>query len=170
MPLVPLLPALSAIVSFGLMLGLPWDTWRRLIVWMAIGIGLYGAYGYRRSRLRIGIVEDGRPLLDDESSFHVPASIVSGKVAVELAFAGLIRAELERHRLTGPGALRDAIPLVGEAVRHVGGLEGDFHEIVLVDDDLGRGEGVILPNDSEGPDLPLLAGGKPNERDCCEGE
>jgi basic amino acid/polyamine antiporter, APA family len=61
MPLVPLLPALSAIVSFGLMLGLPWDTWRRLIVWMAIGISLYAAYGYRRSRLRIGMVEDARP-------------------------------------------------------------------------------------------------------------
>ena len=34
------------------MLGLPWATWERLIIWMAIGIAFYFAYGYRRSRLR----------------------------------------------------------------------------------------------------------------------
>ena len=52
MPLVPLLPALSALVAFVLMLGLPRATWERLIIWMAIGIVIYFAYGYRRSRLR----------------------------------------------------------------------------------------------------------------------
>jgi APA family basic amino acid/polyamine antiporter len=52
MPLVPLLPALSALVAFVLMLGLPRTTWERLIAWMAIGIVIYFAYGYRRSRLR----------------------------------------------------------------------------------------------------------------------
>jgi APA family basic amino acid/polyamine antiporter len=52
MPLVPLLPVLSALVSLTLMLGLPWSTWQRLILWMAIGIAIYFAYGYRRSRLR----------------------------------------------------------------------------------------------------------------------
>ena len=52
MPLVPLLPALSALVAFVLMLGLPRATWERLIAWMAIGIVIYFAYGYRRSRLR----------------------------------------------------------------------------------------------------------------------
>ena len=52
MPLVPLLPLMSAAVSLVLMLGLPWETWRRLILWMAIGIGFYFAYGYRHSRLR----------------------------------------------------------------------------------------------------------------------
>jgi basic amino acid/polyamine antiporter, APA family len=55
MPFVPLLPILSAIVSFVLMLSLPWSTWERLILWMVIGIGFYFAYGYRNSRLR------GRP-------------------------------------------------------------------------------------------------------------
>ena len=34
------------------MLGLPRATWERLIIWMAIGIVFYFAYGYRRSRLR----------------------------------------------------------------------------------------------------------------------
>ena len=52
MPMVPLLPALSALVALVLMLGLPWTTWERLILWMAIGVVVYFAYGYRRSRLR----------------------------------------------------------------------------------------------------------------------
>ena len=52
MPWVPALPLLSAAVSLVLMLGLPWATWERLIIWMAIGIAVYFAYGYRRSRLR----------------------------------------------------------------------------------------------------------------------
>jgi basic amino acid/polyamine antiporter, APA family len=52
MPLVPVLPALSALVSLTLMLGLPRATWERLIIWMAIGIAFYFAYGFRKSRLR----------------------------------------------------------------------------------------------------------------------
>jgi APA family basic amino acid/polyamine antiporter len=52
MPMVPLLPALSAIVALILMLGLPRATWERLFIWMAIGIAIYFAYGFRRSRLR----------------------------------------------------------------------------------------------------------------------
>ncbi len=51
MPLVPLLPILSAVVSFILMLSLPWSTWERLMIWMAIGVAVYFAYGYRHSRL-----------------------------------------------------------------------------------------------------------------------
>ena len=51
-PLVPWIPGLSAIVSVGLMASLPWESWERLIIWMAIGIGVYFAYGYRHSRLR----------------------------------------------------------------------------------------------------------------------
>ena len=51
MPLVPLLPILSAVVSFVLMLSLPWSTWERLMIWMAIGVVVYFAYGYRHSRL-----------------------------------------------------------------------------------------------------------------------
>jgi APA family basic amino acid/polyamine antiporter len=52
MPMVPLLPALSAVVAFGLMLGLPRATWERLFAWMALGLVVYAAYGYRHSRLR----------------------------------------------------------------------------------------------------------------------
>jgi APA family basic amino acid/polyamine antiporter len=52
MPWVPVLPAISAVVSLMLMMSLPWPTWERLLVWMAAGIAFYFAYGYRRSRLR----------------------------------------------------------------------------------------------------------------------
>jgi APA family basic amino acid/polyamine antiporter len=52
MPLVPLLPLLSAIVSFVLMLSLPRSTWERLLLWMVIGIAFYFVYGFRHSRLR----------------------------------------------------------------------------------------------------------------------
>ena len=54
MPWVPVLPVLSAAVSLVLMLGLPRATWERLIIWMAIGIVVYFAYGQRHSRLRAG--------------------------------------------------------------------------------------------------------------------
>ena len=52
MPMVPLLPALSAVVALGLMLGLPRATWERLFAWMALGLLVYAGYGYRHSRLR----------------------------------------------------------------------------------------------------------------------
>jgi APA family basic amino acid/polyamine antiporter len=49
---VPFVPILSALVAFGLMAGLPWHTWERLIIWMVIGVVLYFAYGMRHSKLR----------------------------------------------------------------------------------------------------------------------
>ncbi len=51
-PLVPWVPLMSAFVSLVLMASLPWESWERLLIWMAIGIALYFAYGYRHSRLR----------------------------------------------------------------------------------------------------------------------
>jgi APA family basic amino acid/polyamine antiporter len=51
-PLSPYIPLASAIVSAGLMLSLPWETWERLIIWMVIGVIVYFAYGFRRSRIR----------------------------------------------------------------------------------------------------------------------
>jgi basic amino acid/polyamine antiporter, APA family len=52
MRMVPLLPLLSAVVSFLLMLSLPWATWERLLIWMAIGVIFYFSYGFRMSKLR----------------------------------------------------------------------------------------------------------------------
>lgn len=51
-PAVPLVPILSAITSFALMASLSGETWERLIVWMAIGLAIYFAYGQRNSELR----------------------------------------------------------------------------------------------------------------------
>jgi APA family basic amino acid/polyamine antiporter len=50
-PWSPVVPVLSAAVSLALMLSLPGETWTRLFVWMAVGIVIYFAYGFRRSRL-----------------------------------------------------------------------------------------------------------------------
>ena len=52
MPMVPVMPVLSALIALVLMLGLPRATWERLVLWMAVGVLFYGAYGYRKSRLR----------------------------------------------------------------------------------------------------------------------
>jgi basic amino acid/polyamine antiporter, APA family len=52
MPMVPVLPILSALVAFVLMLGLPRATWERLVIWMVLGVLIYFGYGYRRSHLR----------------------------------------------------------------------------------------------------------------------
>lgn len=34
------------------MLNLPGETWVRFLVWMALGVVVYLAYGHRKSRLR----------------------------------------------------------------------------------------------------------------------
>jgi APA family basic amino acid/polyamine antiporter len=51
-PLVPLVPLLGIFSCIYLMTFLPKDTWIRLILWMAIGLVIYFAYGIRRSKLR----------------------------------------------------------------------------------------------------------------------
>ena len=51
-PLVPLVPLLGIFSCVYLMTFLAKDTWIRLIVWMAIGLVIYFAYGIRRSKLR----------------------------------------------------------------------------------------------------------------------
>ncbi len=54
-PLVPLVPLLGIISCFGLMAGLPTDTWIRLIVWLILGFIVYFAYGKSHSHLTRGI-------------------------------------------------------------------------------------------------------------------
>jgi APA family basic amino acid/polyamine antiporter len=50
-PLVPLVPILAIVFCGYLMYGLPADTWLRLIIWMAIGLVIYFAFGKNNSRL-----------------------------------------------------------------------------------------------------------------------
>ncbi len=48
-PAVYLVAPLGAAFTLFLMLGLPRDTWVRLVVWMAVGLVIYFGYGARRS-------------------------------------------------------------------------------------------------------------------------
>jgi APA family basic amino acid/polyamine antiporter len=50
-PLVPLVPILSVAACMFLAAGLPWITWVRFGVWLAIGLVIYLSYGRRRSVL-----------------------------------------------------------------------------------------------------------------------
>jgi basic amino acid/polyamine antiporter, APA family len=52
-PLMPVVPILSVLASFYLMLNLTALTWLRFAVWMVIGLVIYALYGYRRSRLGV---------------------------------------------------------------------------------------------------------------------
>ena len=44
------------------MITLPTETWIRFIGWMALGIVIYFAYGYRRSRLARQFPQGERPV------------------------------------------------------------------------------------------------------------
>ncbi|HEY5345916.1 MAG TPA: amino acid permease [Verrucomicrobiae bacterium] len=50
-----LVAPLGVAFCFFLMSGLPADTWARLIVWMAIGLAIYFAYGQHHSKLAKGL-------------------------------------------------------------------------------------------------------------------
>jgi basic amino acid/polyamine antiporter, APA family len=50
-PGVPVVPALGIIMCLYLMIGLPLDTWIRLVVWLLIGLVIYFGYGRKHSLL-----------------------------------------------------------------------------------------------------------------------
>jgi APA family basic amino acid/polyamine antiporter len=50
-PWVPLVPILGAVICFAQMLGLPWETWERLFIWMAAGLLIYFLYSRKNSKL-----------------------------------------------------------------------------------------------------------------------
>lgn len=49
-PGVPFVPALGVASCLYLMYGLPWHTWERLLVWMALGLAIYFVYGRNHSK------------------------------------------------------------------------------------------------------------------------
>jgi basic amino acid/polyamine antiporter, APA family len=51
-PLSPVFPLIGAAFAIYLMSDLPWQTWVRFVVWLAVGLAIYALYGYRHSRLR----------------------------------------------------------------------------------------------------------------------
>lgn len=50
-PLVPLVPILGILTCLLMMVSLPWETWLRLAIWLAIGLAIYYGYGKRNSKL-----------------------------------------------------------------------------------------------------------------------
>jgi APA family basic amino acid/polyamine antiporter len=50
-PWVPVVPILGIVTCLVMMLSLPWETWLRLGVWLAIGLGIYFGYGKKHSKL-----------------------------------------------------------------------------------------------------------------------
>ena len=48
-PFVPVVPGLGILICGALMLGLGLATWLRLVVWMALGLGVYFGYGRKHS-------------------------------------------------------------------------------------------------------------------------
>ncbi|RPD48458.1 amino acid permease [Hymenobacter sediminis] len=50
-PLVPLVPILGILTCLVMMVSLPWETWLRLAVWLAIGLAIYYGYGRKHSKL-----------------------------------------------------------------------------------------------------------------------
>jgi basic amino acid/polyamine antiporter, APA family len=57
----PFTPILSIVSCFGLMLGLPLETWLRFLVWLAIGLVIYAFYGRQRSSLRSDSLATAQP-------------------------------------------------------------------------------------------------------------
>lgn len=52
-PWVPVVPVLGILTCLLMMVSLPWDTWLRLIIWLAVGLVIYYTYGKKRSKLRL---------------------------------------------------------------------------------------------------------------------
>ena len=58
-PWVPTVPILGALICLAQMLGLPWATWERLLIWLAIGFVVYFSYSRRSSLLSAGRLAAG---------------------------------------------------------------------------------------------------------------
>jgi APA family basic amino acid/polyamine antiporter len=52
-PLMPLTSILGILISLAMMLGLPLDTWIRLVVWLFVGLVIYFLYSRKHSKVQI---------------------------------------------------------------------------------------------------------------------
>ncbi len=50
-PWVPVVPILGILTCLVMMVSLPGETWLRLIIWLALGLVIYFAYGRKKSKL-----------------------------------------------------------------------------------------------------------------------
>jgi APA family basic amino acid/polyamine antiporter len=57
-PWVPFVPIMGILVSFLMMASLPFDTWLRLVIWLAIGMVIYFTYGRHHSRVQAAAASD----------------------------------------------------------------------------------------------------------------
>ncbi len=51
-PLVPFVPIMGMLVSLLMMVFLPWETWARMVIWLAIGMVIYFTYGRHHSKVQ----------------------------------------------------------------------------------------------------------------------
>ncbi len=51
-PWIPFTPIMGIVISLLMMLSLGWETWARLIIWLAVGAVVYFSYGRRHSRVQ----------------------------------------------------------------------------------------------------------------------
>jgi len=54
-PFSPATPILGILISLAMMLGLPGETWLRLVIWLAVGLVIYFSYGRSHSRVQKGL-------------------------------------------------------------------------------------------------------------------
>ena len=51
---MPFVPIMGMLISLLMMIGLPFDTWLRLIIWLIVGMVIYFTYGRYHSRVQTG--------------------------------------------------------------------------------------------------------------------
>ncbi len=88
-PLVPLVPILGILTCLLLMFSLPYENWVRLIVWLAVGLVIYFAYGRRHSVMARhtaheiashGISPAGQAVGDPDAPPSSPADPVDSRI------------------------------------------------------------------------------------------
>jgi len=60
-PFMPATPILGILISLAMMLGLPGETWLRLVIWLAVGFGIYFTYGRFHSHHQAKAIVPGVP-------------------------------------------------------------------------------------------------------------